>query len=351
LPFNHTLRRGLVSFIPVNTQDKKKPTMSQHIVVTGGCGFFGAWICKQILESHDSVTIIDVAYNDSKLKMILSSEQISQIKFVQGRVDEPNFIDTLVNLKPDAIIHLAGLQIPTCRDNPILGAKVNVIGSLAVFEAAKILKTSHSLIPRIVYASSAAVFGPDAEYDTSAPVNDSSTPKPASHYGAYKLCIEHCAKSYFSVNGIPSVGLRPLTVYGPGRDVGMTSFPTRAVAAVIKGQAFEIPFNGTTAFIHVREVADMFVTAARVAVPEARVYTVGGDHATPVEWVELLSEFLPNAKALVTVSGGSLPIASHLDDAALRAAYPTLCRIPLKQGIQETVEIFKQLEEKGTLTV
>ena len=81
-------------------------------------------------------------------------------------MDEDAFVATLVAAAPDAIIHLAGLQVPTCRANPVLGARVNVIGTLNVFEAAKTLSKARPDGPsvRIVYASSAAVFGPDAEY-------------------------------------------------------------------------------------------------------------------------------------------------------------------------------------------
>ncbi len=61
------------------------------------------------------------------------------------------------------ILHLAGLQTPTCRANPLLGAKVNVMGTLAVFEAALALKDQ---VRRVVYASSAAVHGPPAEGST-----------------------------------------------------------------------------------------------------------------------------------------------------------------------------------------
>ena len=111
-----------------------------------------------------------------------------------GKVDEPSFVATVVEQRPDAVIHLAGLQIPTCRENPVLGASVNVIGSLNVFEAAKQIAAAGGVAPRIVYASSAAIFGPDAEYGEAASVGDASAPKPTSHYGAYKLCIEHCAQ-------------------------------------------------------------------------------------------------------------------------------------------------------------
>jgi nucleoside-diphosphate-sugar epimerase len=91
-----------------------------------------------------------------------------------------------VDLRPDGIIHLAALQVPTCKANPVLGARVNVIGTLQVFEAAKALKAKGDRVPTIVYASSAAVFGPDAEYGEKA-VGDLDTPDPQSHYGAYKV--------------------------------------------------------------------------------------------------------------------------------------------------------------------
>jgi len=65
---------------------------------------------------------------------------------------------------PTAIIHLAGLQIPTCRANPRLGAMVNVIGTINVFEAALAQKAAGGEAPVVVYASSAAVLGPKTDY-------------------------------------------------------------------------------------------------------------------------------------------------------------------------------------------
>jgi nucleoside-diphosphate-sugar epimerase len=228
----------------------------------------------------------------------------------------------------------------------VLGARVNVVGTLNVFEAARALKTP----PRIVYASSAAVFGPDAEYPE-AHVGDHSVPKPASHYGAYKLCCEHSAKAYWLAYRLPSVGLRPLTVYGPGRDTGMTSFPTRAIAAAVKKQPSDIPFSGPTAYIHIREVADMFVTCARANTAGAQVYTVGGDIVDTPAFIAELDKAVPGARSLITCSGGALPVASKMDDTELRRAYPRLLRIPLAQGIRETVEVFRRLEAAGQLTV
>jgi nucleoside-diphosphate-sugar epimerase len=271
--------------------------------------------------------------------------------------DSEAFAAVVKDTAPDAIIHLAGLQVPACRESPVLGARVNVIGTLNVFEAARSSHSPYPLSgrggkgpPRIVYASSAAVFGPDAEYAEVA-VGDRSVPKPASHYGAYKLCCEHSAKAYWLAHKLPSVGLRPLTVYGPGRDTGMTSFPTRAIAAAVKKQTFDIPFSGPTAYIHAREVADMFVTCARTASAGAQVFTVGGDIVDTRTFIAELEKVVPGARELISCSGGDLPVASKMDDSELRHAYPGLVRIPLAQGIRETVEVFQRLHAAGKLDV
>ena len=321
--------------------------MAQKFFITGGCGFFGTWIIKRLLDDGDQVTVFDVQRNTKRWEMILSASEIEKVAFRTGKIDETESFSAIVSeAAPDAIIHLAGLQVPTCRENPVLGARVNVIGTLNVFEAARAMASK----PRIVYASSAAVFGPDAEYNEKA-VGNESFPKPTSHYGAYKLCNENSAKAYWLSYKLPSVGLRPLTVYGPGRDTGMTSFPTRALAAAVLGKKFDIPFSGPTAYIHMREVADMFVTCARSAVADAHVYTVGGDIVDTPAFIAEAEKVLPGANKLITCSGADLPVASKVDDAELRKAYPGLLRIPLNQGIRETVEVFKKMAALGKLEV
>ena len=149
---------------------------------------------------------------------------------------------------------------------------------------------------------------------------------------------------------IPSVGLRPLTVYGPGRDMGLTSFPTRAVASAIMGKPFDIPFSGPTVYIHVQEIADIFVQCAKRPAAAGKVYTIGGDTVDTRTFVDTLETVLPGAKGLITISGGNIPIASRLDDASLRADFPGLLRIPLKDGLAATVDIYRAMHAKGTLT-
>lgn len=323
-----------------------------HFIVTGGCGFLGTWIVRQLLDAGDKVTVFDLQKITKRWEMILSPAEIERVNFRAVRIDDTaEVLNAFSEAHPDAVIHLAGLQVPACKADPVLGAKVNVIGTLNIFEAAKArLKSSPNAKPMsICYASSAAVFGPDAEYPEG-PVGDQSMPRPANHYGAYKLCNEHTAKAYWLTDKISSVGLRPLTIYGPGRDFGMTSYPTRAIAAALLKRKYEIPFKGLTTYLHAREAADMFVRCARDTAHEgARVYTVGGDITDTAGFLEALEKSLPGARALITATGGNLPVAARMDDAALRRDFPGLLRIPLEQGLAETVAIFKKLGAEGKL--
>src|SRR6185295_20348913 len=114
------------------------------------------------------------------------------------------------------VVHLAGLQVPFCRADPVLGARVNVVGTVNVFEA---VTRRRDRIPGIAWASSAAVYCAD---DPS-PAPESGGLRPATHYGVYKLANEGTARIYWADDGVPSIGLRLYVVYGPGRDQGMTS--------------------------------------------------------------------------------------------------------------------------------
>ena len=107
-----------------------------HVLLTGGYGFIGAWIIKNLLERGDQVGIYDLKEDPHRLDVILSAEQIKQIRFFQGDVtDLPNLRRAVEQQGITHVVHLAGLQVPVCRADPILGAKVNVLGTLAVFEA------------------------------------------------------------------------------------------------------------------------------------------------------------------------------------------------------------------------
>ncbi len=317
-----------------------------RILMTGGYGCIGSWAAKLVLESGGELAILDLKEDRHRLELILDQALIERIRFVAGDVADPLTVARAVDLTGcDRILHLAGLQTPTCRADPILGARVNVIGTLAVFEAAAAKKDQ---VERVVYASSAAVHGPP-DLDSPGPIGDLVRLAPLSHYGAYKVCNEMNARVYWLERGVTSVGLRPWTVYGVGRDFGMTSEPTTAIRAVALGQPYHISYGGRQDLQYVRDVAATFLRVLEGPFSGAEAFNMHGA-VEPIEsFVRALEDAVPEAKGLVTHGDRQLPIAPDLDDSRLEAAFGPLPRTPLREGIRETFDRFVELKRQGRL--
>ena len=126
-------------------------------LVTGAHGFIGAWIVKRLLARGARVVALDQSTSRHRWQLIMDESEIEQARFIAGDITDGEFVRGLVEENGvTRIIHLAGLQVPTCRANPRMGALVNVIGTINIFEAARL---SGGRVDRVAYASSAAVFG------------------------------------------------------------------------------------------------------------------------------------------------------------------------------------------------
>ena len=82
---------------------------------------------------------------------------------------------------------------------------------------------------------------------------------PTTHYGYFKCCNEGNARIYFQDHGLSSIGLRPWTVYGVGRDFGMTSEPTKAIKSLALGRPYHITYGGWQDLQYVDDVAEIFM--------------------------------------------------------------------------------------------
>jgi nucleoside-diphosphate-sugar epimerase len=321
-----------------------------NVLLTGGYGCIGSWIVRCLLARRAKVWIYDLKEDPRRLELILGSEQIKQVGFVQGDVtDLQNLKKAIADYAITHVVHLAGLQVPTCRADPILGAKVNVVGTLAVFEAVRAIG---SQVKRLVYASSGAVFGPQGDYPEAlypAPLTDDVPPKPATHYGWFKCCNEGNARVYFQEHGLSSIGLRPWTVYGVGRDFGMTSEPTTAIRALALGQKYHISYGGWQDLQYVEDVAGVFVRCLEAPYTGARSYNLRGDVVDLATFHSLLCEVDPAAKDLITFGDRQIGIAYDLDDSALQRDLGPMPRTPLEDGIRQTLELFQKLRAEGRL--
>lgn len=317
--------------------------MSETYFVTGAQGFIGAWIVKALVERGDRPVVFDRSDDTRRLDAIMDHEVRSSIHFITGDITDQTVVrEALASSEAKRVIHLAGLQVPTCKADPVAGALVNVTGTLNVFEAARACGAE-----RVVYASSAAVYGMSED---DAAVDESTLCEPTTHYGVFKRANEGNARVYWLDHGMSSVGLRPLTVYGVGRDTGVTSDPTKAMKAAVLGVPFHIRFGGATDFLYVRDTAAAFIECADRAPEGAHVFNLHGDSVEIEEVVRVINEQLPEEfRGLVTFGGPPIPIAAALDDQAIRRAIGQLPSTSLEAGIRETINRFVELRDSNRL--
>jgi nucleoside-diphosphate-sugar epimerase len=223
---------------------------------------------------------------------------------------------------------------------------VNAVGFIRLFEAVKKFKTN----VKIIYASSAAVYGPPTLYGPG-PVSEDVILKPTTHYGAFKVCNELTAYAYWVESKITSIGLRPHTVYGFGRDVGVTADIIRALKAAVLRRPFKIRFGGEIDLQYVADVAEAFVLASLSDVKGAKVYNIRGDVVDIGEIVELIHSLVPESKNLISYNCNPLPIAANLDDSNFRKEVGYVKKTPVKDGLSETLNIFLKLKELGRLSL
>ncbi len=317
-----------------------------RVLITGGYGFIGAWIIRNLLARGDRIWVFDLKEDARRLRLILPEPEVQKVAFVPGDVTDLEALKSAIaKYAITHIIHLAGLQVPMCRADPMFGAKVNVLGTLAVFEA---VKATGEQVKRLVYASSAAVFGGPDKYPAGS-LGDDVLLVPSTHYGVFKCSNEGNARIYFQDSGISSIGLRPWTVYGVGRDLGMTSEPTKAIKAVLLGRPYHISFGGWSDFQYVDDVAKTFVNCLDRPYSGAKSYNLRGAVVTLADFHKALSAVLPEAATLVTLGKTQIAIAYDLSDAALERDLGPMPKTSLEAGIRETVQIFRQLQEEGRL--
>jgi UDP-glucuronate 4-epimerase len=295
-------------------------------LVTGALGAIGAWTVRALLDRGHVVVTYDLGGSDHRLRLALSEEELAGLVRVDGDVTDLEQLErVLAEHDVTGVIHLAALQVPFVRENPVAGARVNVGGTVNVLEAVR--RRGEGMRP-LVYASSIAALAEPGAH-------------PSTLYGVFKRANEGTAERYFLDYGVSSIGLRPHTVYGPGRDQGVTSAPTAAMAAAAEGREFHIPFGGSMQFQHVADAGEAFVRASEVEAAGASVHNLDGPVASLAEVVELIERAAPEAAGKITAGEEPLPFPSSVDAESFIALMGGPTARPLADGIAESIARFR----------
>src|SRR5205814_7942688 len=139
---------------------------------------------------------------------------------------------------------------------------------------------------------------------------------------------EGLARIFWQEERVPSIGIRPWIVYGPGRDTGLTASPTLAMAAAARGEDTTIAFGGRTQLQFAPDAARVFVAAARAASDGARVFHLGGPAVSLGECARAIEEAAPGVTVPVE-TGNILPFPEEVDGTVLDRAVGPISRPPL----------------------
>jgi UDP-glucuronate 4-epimerase len=318
----------------------------ERYLVTGALGCIGAWTIRTLIREGAPVVAFDLGRDVRRLRSIMSPDELARVELVAGDITELASLDeALATNAVTNVIHLAALQVPFCKADPPLGARVNVLGTVNVFEAVK--RQARPMAP-VVYTSSIGMFGAEDTDPGTGRLSETASAHPLNHYGVYKLANEGNARVYWLDDQIPSVGLRPLTVYGVGRDQGMTSGPTKAIAAAVLGMPYRVPFGGATLFQYAEDVARALIAASRSSLPGAHVFNLDGSSADGPALVDAIAAVVPEARELISFEPVSLPFPAEIDHGGLEALGP-LRVTPFADGVRASIEIYRQLAGEGRL--
>lgn len=313
----------------------------ERFLVTGASGCIGSWVLRHLIDQGRSFVASDLSDNKSRPRLLISEEEMSAVQWVKLDVTNGQAVDAVVAENGIThIVHLAGLQVPFVKENPPLGASVNVVGTTNILEAAR----RHN-VSGLSYASSAAVFGPPGKYP-SGQVPDDAPRLPDTLYGVFKTANEETARVYWQDWNVGSVGLRPGVVYGVGRDQGISSDPAKAVLAVTANEPFHIRFDGLIAMQHASDAAEIFIDCARANHQGATVCNLRNDVTEVSDFVELLNGISSDSR-ITFQSNNPLPVPADYDDSNLRRIIGEVPHMPLQQAVEQDMTRFRALLKRN----
>jgi UDP-glucose 4-epimerase len=319
-------------------------SLQPHVLVTGGAGFLGSYVVRDLLRLGRDVVVFDHTVVSNALDSVLEPSDRAGLRLEHGDItDGWRLLRLCERHGVDRIVHLASPLTNAIHESPGPALAAMCGGTANVFEAARALR-----LRRVVWASSSAVFGRPAVV----PVANDAPRRPESLYGSGKVLCEDLAAAYRGDFGVDSIGLRLTVLYGAwrlrgwGPSFGQDSDPVRA--AVLGDPVVVSQPELRLDWLYVEDAAELVCRSLEAPAPADHVFNTSGEAATRRVFAERIAEAVPSA--VLVVEPGEAHAAAEgvvFDDTALRNQIGYGSRRSLSEGIEATVTAYRQARSPG----
>ena len=255
-----------------------------NVLVTGGAGFIGSHLVRQLLDAEHQVTVLDNVSTGTWQHLPQGKDTCTcwemdiRDKAAREKIEQAKF---------DVIVQLAGqTMVDVSIKDPEFDASENIMGTINVLEAAR-----NSGVKRIIFASTAAAYGDVTE--DKLPIREEETLAPMSFYGLTKVAVEKYLKLYHDLYGLDYVALRFANVYGERQgDTGEGGVISIFAKRIAKDQGITVFGDGkqTRDFIYAGDIAAGIIAAMTTDKANA-VYNLSNQTETSLlELIELMAK-------------------------------------------------------------
>ncbi|MFT3663414.1 NAD-dependent epimerase/dehydratase family protein [Piscinibacter sp.] len=310
----------------------------KKILVTGACGWLGAAIVRALLARGDAVVATDLAISPAMDALARDQSRLTTAAADLG--EWPQVARLFEQHRPDAVVHAAAIVgVVQCADIPIKVHRVNVEGSINLFESMRIAG-----VKRVVHISTEETYG-----DFNAERIDEEHPqKPVSIYGATKLAVEHLGRVYSRDHGLECVNVRTCWVYGP--HLPRLRVPRTFIEAALRGEPHHLPEGGELAVdqVYIDDTVAGVLLALDKDTHRFDSYNIATGQAPSIADVaNAVNRAIPGARITVGRSGegyrhgGTVPSARKgaLDIRRATAELGYRPQYDIQKGIEATIAI------------
>ncbi len=307
------------------------------ILITGGLGFIGANLARELVKQSKEVVLFDIV-----AEARLVSDIRDEVKIIRGDVANwAEVLDAVGKYNINCIFHAAALLSASAEENPLSAYMVNTNGNFHVLEATRLFE-----VETVVFLSTTATYGlglPER-------VGDDAVQRPTTIYGVTKVFGERLGEYYHRKFGVNFRGVRFPSIIGPGRgEGGVSAYSSLVIQEPAAGRVYEVNVDDKARIplLYIKDAIQSLVEIEQASEENLRrrVYNIEGFSPTIVELIEVVKKHIPDANIKLCPIPEMVEIVRTLprvlDGSCARADWGWKTRYTLDMAVSDFIEEYR----------